>query len=124
MNTIGEFILPEHTPEMERWAAVKKRLFDVAFSIILLVLSPLFMPFFRRPFQFFKNLVNCLFGSSTFIGFENMEGRKSYILNAWEQEVSEEESRKKKIDYLMNYGTEKDLEILVSRLGYLDKVPR
>ncbi len=50
-----------------------KRLFDVGFSLILILLYPLHFFIFNKPFVYLKNLFKVLFASLTFVGLDNLK---------------------------------------------------
>jgi hypothetical protein len=122
-QSAGEFILPELNPVMTTWSMRKKNLFEKFFALTMILFSPFFVFIYRKPFQFLKNMTAVLFGQTSLIGFKGITSHKNFILEAFEQDCSEQEFVKHKIDYLMNYGTEKDLEIAFSKLNQLDRNP-
>lgn len=121
-QSAGEFILPELNPLMSAWSIRKKSFFEKTFALSMIVLSPFLVFIYRNPLQFLKNMSSVLFGRKNLIGFKGMSKGKAYILEAFDQENSGQEFAKQKIDYLMNYGTEKDLEIALIKLNQLDRI--
>ncbi len=120
-HSSGEYILPETDPNMPKWAQKKKRFFEICFSILLILFSPFLMLFFRKPRRFILNSWNALTGKNWLIGFENISPDKAFVIEAFTSGQNIKKFNKKKIDYLLNYGTEKDLEILLSNFNQLDR---
>jgi len=118
IHSVGEFILPETNPEMTVWSKKKKRVFEVIFSCMIFLFSPFLIFIYRKPMRFLKNLGSVISGKVELIGISGET--KPFILEAFSKEVSSQELNKLKVDYLMNYGTEKDLEIAISNLNRLD----
>lgn len=69
INTAGDmYVIDINTitlPENKR----TKRLFDLITSILLLISSPVTIFFFRKPLNYFGNLLKVLFGKYSFTGF-------------------------------------------------------
>jgi GT2 family glycosyltransferase len=57
----------------------KKRIFDLAASLILLMGTPLLMLFFRSPLTWIKNAFCVLGGKYTWVGIQEKQGRSSFI---------------------------------------------
>lgn len=54
----------------------KKRALDISISLILLIIFP-FTFFTKSPFQAFKNIVNCLIGQYTWVGYSTGKGSET-----------------------------------------------
>lgn len=119
INSIGEFILPETNPVMPDWSIRKKRIFEVILTAFLLAFSPFLIFIFRRPLRFYLNIFNVIIGNINLIGYKNND--RPFLIEAFPESQTDIKKTNIKIDYLLNYGTEKDLELLLGNLNQLDK---
>ncbi len=69
-NTTGDFILEEQDYRLnEPLYKRSKKLFDISFSIFLLLVFPVHFIIKKRPLAFFKNIFNVLSGKNTWISY-------------------------------------------------------
>lgn len=121
INSIGEFILPETNPVMPDWSMRKKRIFEIFLTFLLLAFSPFLIYIFRKPLLFYSNMLNVLIGKVNLIGYKNENNVRPFLIAAFPEGTTDMKKINNKIDYLLNYGTEKDLEILLGNLNQLDR---
>lgn len=121
INSIGEFILPETNPAMPDWSFRKKRIFEVILAVFLLIFSPFLIFIFREPMRFYTNMYGVITGKIKLIGYKNQKDIRPFLIEAFPEEPTDIKKTNIKIDYLLNYGTEKDLELLIGNLNQLER---
>ena len=110
----------------------KKRIFDVVFSIICLVLSPLLVLFYKKRTNFIHNAFNVFSGKKTWIGyvpehktFKDLPVLKPGILHPGDlfTEIRLDDERKKQLNmlYAKDYSISTDAEILLKGWKNLDR---
>ncbi len=110
----------------------KKRVLDIEFSILFLLLSPLMIWFYKNKRQFISNISNVLFGKLSWIGyipekesFEKLPNIKTGVLNPGEifDELSLDREKKTQLNmvYAKDYSTLSDAEILLKSWKKLDR---
>jgi hypothetical protein len=76
-NTPGDFYTIEINLKLSKaFEQQKKRVFDIALSIIMLVLSPALLVFVKRPLNLFSNIFNVLIGEKTWVSYANADNIK------------------------------------------------
>ncbi len=108
-----------------------KRLFDCISSLLLLLFSPFILWKYKNKGQFFKNLLLILYGKYSMVGYYNIKNApksllpkiKFGILSPSEEYDNGNESQvdKRNLLYARDYSISKDLKILKSYWGKLDK---
>ena len=102
----------------------KKRSFDIYISLVLLLISPLFILFFKNYKKAFKNINTVLIGNKTWIGYEESSFKnklpkiKSGIFSIVDNDKKMEEETVDKINiiYAKDYNIMLDLKILVKNI--------
>ena len=107
-----------------------KRMFDIVFSFIFLILSPVMIWFQKDKKYFLINMISCLFGLKSLIGY-NLEDPKyiklpplkngiiSLICYRKKDKARMESLHKINLIYAKNYTVYKDFDILWNRIRYL-----
>ena len=101
-----------------------KRSFDIYISLVLLLMSPLFILFFKNYKKAFKNINTVLIGNKTWIGYEESSSKnklpkiKSGIFSIVDNDKKMEEETVDKINiiYAKDYNIMLDLKILVKNI--------
>jgi hypothetical protein len=107
----------------------KKRILDVAVTILLTVISPILILLIKQRAKFIKNLWEVLFGQKTWVGYTDSlnqnalpkikQGVLSPVIN-WNNQVEPGTANKLNFMYAKNYSIEKDLYIIlisITKLG-------
>ena len=106
----------------------KKRVFDVAFSILAIGLSPILVLFQKKPFHFFSNWFQVLLGRKTWVGYAKSENVKLLprikegVLSPLDKNsriLNEISIQKLNFLYAKDYSIEKDFIILLKSLRSL-----
>lgn len=131
INDNGEFYTSEINNISNASNKRNKRFFDLFFSLILILFSPLLVLFQKKHMLFYKNIFNVFFGLKTFVGFAEVYLKtneelpklkkgiltlKSLKINANLDDVSLQELN---ILYAKNYSTWFDFKILLFNLNQL-----
>ncbi len=107
-----------------------KRLFDVVFSISLLITVPLHFWFSKRPIGLIKNLVLVLFGRYTFVGFDpnisdiNLPQIKESVLHPSDlipKKTDTDDILRINLVYARNYNLANDFNILIKAFRLLGR---
>ncbi|MGJ8661524.1 MAG: hypothetical protein ACSHXL_05775, partial [Bacteroidota bacterium] len=108
-----------------------KRLFDCFSSITLLLASPFILWKYKNKGQFYKNLLLILYGKYSIVGYYNKKNApktllpkiKYGILSPSDEfnDTTESQVNKRNLLYARDYSISKDLKILKSCWGKLDK---
>lgn len=109
-----------------------KRLFDVAFSLSMIVLFPLIFWVVNNKFAFFKNIFSVLIGQKTWVGYEknNFKNnnyqlpkiKKSILTTAYlhpDKTLTEETKARLNLLYAKDYEVYTDWQIVINNLSYL-----
>ena len=102
----------------------KKRSFDIYISLVLLLMSPLFILFFKNYKKAFKNINTVFIGNKTWIGYEESSFKnklpkiKSGIFSIVDNDKKMEEETVDKINiiYAKDYNIMLDLKILLKNI--------
>lgn len=79
-NTKGEIILTDQDYRLNEPLYIRsKKLFDISFSLFLLLIFPVHFIIKKRPLAFFKNIFNVLSGKNTWIGYAEPEKKLPLI---------------------------------------------
>jgi GT2 family glycosyltransferase len=106
----------------------KKRVFDIAFSILALGLSPILVLFQKKPFHFFSNWFQVLLGRKTWVGYAKSKNVKLLprikegVLSPLDKNnriLNEISIQKLNFLYAKDYSIEKDFIILLKSLRSL-----
>lgn len=106
----------------------QKRVFDVVTSLVLLVLSPIFMFIVKQPGQFIKNMISIVFGKKSFVGITSQEMNdiqlpklKNGVLNPTTGQKDLTSNTIKELDFLYakDYHVEKDIQLLMTNIKAL-----
>ncbi|MEI6507177.1 MAG: glycosyltransferase family 2 protein [Bacteroidota bacterium] len=108
----------------------KKRLFDVAVSLLLIPVSPLLLLFVNKRLNYLSNIIKVLFGEKTWVGYAITDNYKmlpkiktgvlSPVDSFGKKNINNVTAEKLNFLYAKDYSMEKDLLILLgglSRLG-------
>lgn len=112
-----------------------KRMFDIALSILSLLLLPIFIFIVKQPFHFLQNIFSVLFGNKTWVGYDSTalksenyqfpKLRKSVLtpvdMHSGKQ-LSEQTRTRLNLLYAKDYSLYKDLEIIWHNLKHLGRV--
>ena len=99
-----------------------KRLFDIVFSGLLLILAPILMLFQESPFKMIQNCLSVLFGKKTWVGYTDIKNdafpkiKRSVLNNADVLPVLElDKETKYRLDFLYakDYEIEDDINIML-----------
>jgi hypothetical protein len=113
----------------------KKRLFDIAVSLILLAFSPVLAFFTSSPAGLFRNLIQVLFGFSSWVGYYQTTGELQTSLPKIKQGILTPYDLKKgvvlegktveqvNLTYAKDYRIFHDLQIIISGFTYLGRKP-
>lgn len=106
-----------------------KRLFDIIASLLLLMISPVLLPFQLRPFSYFKNILEVLKGHRSWVGYRKGENhemlpviREGILTTATGMEPLQgngQTAYKINLLYAKDYSVEKDIMILLKGLRNL-----
>ena len=134
ISTAGDLYVISLNSIGRRINRVKKRLTDIFTSIILLMLSPGLILFYRKgTSKFFRNIFNVLSGKYSWVGYcinsavTNFElpslnpGILSPADKLTGKEISPEEAAQINIRYAKNYKIINDLSIIFSGRGFLSR---
>ena len=130
-NTNGELYTIDlyniNTPSNKR----NKRTFDFFISLICILVLPITFWFYSNKTQFIKNLVNCLIGKKTWVGFSfhstslsiNLPKISDGIFNPTSNSQTIEPIIVDKLNmiYARDYSVKKDWDIFQKNLRYLDR---
>ena len=104
----------------------KKRIFDLATSVVLLAVLPVVIFIEQKPLQFIVNLFLVLVGAKTWVGYEaNADPRlpsiKKSVLSPHEhvKATDKEYLNKLNLSYAKDYKTENDLKIILKNFRAL-----
>jgi len=108
----------------------KKRLFDVSFSALLLLISPIFFILLKNKFKFFTNITQVFIGKISFIGFSKETAQKDVRLPNIKIGIlspadgipytTVEINEKLNLLYARDYSLRKDFAILLKAWPKLD----
>lgn len=135
INTVGDVYFVNintiNKPSNRRF----KRLFDFAFSLILIILSPLLIWFYKNKFQFYKNMFSIFLSKKSFVGFVKIQDQKSKnnlplikasILSPSDlfpfNSLSQKEMMSLNLQYSRDYNLATDLKIVFKSWKKLDKM--
>jgi hypothetical protein len=103
-----------------------KRFIDIIFSILFLLLSPVFIWKYKKKSKFLKNMLQTLSGKKTFVGYfqsqnsisKNLPHLKKGILRPFN--VSKDAEDDSNLFYAKNYKATLDVVIIINNWGILD----
>ena len=103
-----------------------KRLFDIIFSLLLLIIFPFTFYIYKRIISTLKNLLQIVFGFKTFVGFDSIDSLhlpilKSSVLHPSNmvQNTENKEIERLNLAYARNYKVSADFYILVRNIRFL-----
>ena len=110
----------------------KKRLLDIGFSIVFLLLSPFLIWFYKNKVYFVSNIFNVLFGKKSWIGyiteketFETLPNLKDGVLSPGDlfSELSLDKEKVSQLNmlYARDYSLHTDTEILLKAWKNMDR---
>lgn len=128
-NNSGEFYTLDFTfdlnkPENQR----KKRVLDLAASVMLFLLSPILIWLVNQKINFLKNILNVFFGKKTWVGYASKQPHtqlpkiKTGVLNPtffYTQQVDATTQGKINLLYAKNYSVEHDVQIILASINKL-----
>lgn len=118
-----DFIERVIDPKMHPGSMRKKRVAEVFISFGLLLFSPMLVFLYRNPFRFFRNVFSVLNNRSWLTGLDQEQFRgKNIVVYAGEESASDKEKKKSMIEFLLKYSTQKEFEIVFSKIGQLDRM--
>jgi lipopolysaccharide/colanic/teichoic acid biosynthesis glycosyltransferase len=107
----------------------KKRVFDILVSLVLMPLSPLFLLFMNRRFNYLNNIFKVLLGEKTWVGYASVENSKvlpkirTGVLSPLDifgtRPINRITAQKLNFLYAKDYTIEKDLVIILNSLNRL-----
>jgi GT2 family glycosyltransferase len=126
-NTPGDFYTIEINLKLAKaFEQQKKRVFDIALSILLLIFSPLLMLFIKRPLNFFSNIFKVFGGEKTWVSYANADNikllpsLKSGVVSPLDAHRNKQHNpvtiQKLNFLYAKDYSVEKDLLIVLKSL--------
>jgi GT2 family glycosyltransferase len=126
-NTPGDFYTIEINLKLAKaFEQQKKRVFDIALSILLLIFSPLLMLFVKRPLNFFSNIFKVFGGEKTWVSYANADNikllpsLKSGVVSPLDAHRNKQHNpvtiQKLNFLYAKDYSVEKDLLIVLKSL--------
>lgn len=131
IDTAGDLYLMQVNKIEEPKNKRLKRLFDCFSSITLLLASPFILWKYKNKGQFYKNLLLILYGKYSIVGYYNKKNApktllpkiKYGILSPSDEfnDTTESQVNKRNLLYARDYSISKDLKILKSCWGKLDK---
>lgn len=108
-----------------------KRAFDLAVSILLILLSPILAPFNRNPLRYFANLFSVIEGKATLVGYtpcpnpEELPALKPGILSPMDGQKHKQgtgsTAYKLNLIYAKNYSVENDLMLVLRNVTGLSR---
>lgn len=133
-RALGEYYLIDTHALLDAGNQRKKRLFDLAAALLLLLLSPVLIFAYRSPGRFLKNMRSIVLGNSTFVGiptdiYEKANAapivQKPHLITAADQfeKMLHIDRDDVLLNYLANYSVSLDLDILMRGLKNLDRTP-
>jgi O-antigen biosynthesis protein len=133
INTAGDLYTVSFNSVTKPSNRRKKRFFDIAAALALLVLSPVLILWMHKPKNFFINLFGVLQKRFSFVGFV-IEGNTEYerleipgIFYPQNQIrkhlLTEEAKTRMNTEYAQNYSIKTDLNILIINIMMLDAPP-
>lgn len=107
-NTIGESITQHGKFNIELSSAIRaKRMVDIGFSILLILLSPFIIWFSKSKTNYFGELFSILFGNRTFIGYNkhlhDLPQLKKSILTSTGKRSDEQQQLSDQVLYEIDY---------------------
>ncbi len=130
IDTAGDLYILNINKLTNRENLRKKRLFDITFSISLLILSPFIIFFFKNKKQYYRNMVQILIGKKSFIGFSEDVVKKDIRLPHIKPALlspidaiyikTPEIHEKLNLLYARDYSMRKDFSILIKAWRKLD----
>ncbi|MFN4084129.1 MAG: glycosyltransferase [Bacteroidia bacterium] len=128
-KTPGDFYTLEINLKLNKpFEQNKKRVFDIALSIIILPLIPILLIFIKHPFNFIKNIFSVLNGDKTWVGYASANNikllpklKKGIVTPANAEDIApinETTIQKLNFLYAKDYSIEKDLLIVLKAIRY------
>jgi GT2 family glycosyltransferase len=107
-----------------------KRFLDFCMSLFFLLLFPIFIWFTENKSNYFSNLLNVLIGKISFVGFASAKEMRDYQLRTKQglltplnrftyPIIDEERIESLNLEYIRNYSTLKDLDLIFKNLRKL-----
>lgn len=129
-NTPGDFYTIEINLKLAKaFEQQKKRVFDIAFSLLMLLFSPLLIVFVKKRFNFLSNIFRVLGGEKTWVSYANADNIKLLpslkkgvvsLLDAQRgKAVNPVTVQKLNFLYAKDYSVEKDLLIMLKAIRYV-----
>ncbi|MFM7727391.1 MAG: hypothetical protein ACKO7B_11855, partial [Flavobacteriales bacterium] len=103
----------------------KKRVFDVAASVVLLVFSPALILPQKRPARFLPNIIKVLLGSATLVGYASSAEQRMQLpkmkpgILPTTRHTDETHRRKLDVLYAKDYRMASDARIVFAQLAFL-----
>ena len=130
IDTAGDLYILNINTLINRENLRKKRLFDIIFSVILLLFSPFFILFFNNKISFLQKIIQIFIGNKSFVGFSEDVAKKDIRLprikpallspiDAFEMKTPEIQE-KLNLLYARDYSMRKDFSILIKAWKKLD----
>jgi GT2 family glycosyltransferase len=133
INTSGDLYVIDINAINKSQNKRNKRILDFIISLLLLVISPLFLFFQKKPFGFMGNAINVLIGKSTWVGYyqgiDNKRDKlpviKKGILNTCDllknKKITMETAEKINLLYSRDYKLLNDILIIINNLRELGR---
>ncbi|HKI89013.1 MAG TPA: hypothetical protein VKA38_08305, partial [Draconibacterium sp.] len=132
IHTAGDLYVVNVNAISKRSNLRKKRIFDVAFAMIYLLLCPFIVWFFKKRSNFIQNAFNVFTGKRTWIGYvpepktyKDLPNLKPAILHPGDlfTEIRLDDERKRQLNmlYAKDYSISTDAEILLKGWKSLDR---
>lgn len=129
IETSGDLYVLNINQISEKKNVRNKRTLDVLTSIVLLIMSPVLIWFYEHKSQWLRNVLGCLFGKKTYVGYFDATDQnrllpsiKFGVLNASAREDASDPILTSKLNliYARDYTFWKDIEIILKSWKKLD----
>tara|TARA_B110000285_G_scaffold234173_1_gene310233 strand:+ start:1523 stop:3439 length:1917 start_codon:yes stop_codon:yes gene_type:complete len=130
IDTTGDLYLININALVSKENVRKKRLFDICFSTVIFLMSPILFLVFNNKIKFFSNILKVFIGTISFIGFSEETAQKDVRLPTIKNAIltpsdgvpyaTKEINEKLNLLYARDYSLRKDLAILLNAWRKLD----
>ena len=130
IDTAGDLYVLNINALVSKENVRKKRLFDISFSSLILLISPVFFLLFKNKLNFYSNTLRVFIGKISFIGFSEETAQKDVRLPTIKNGIlspsdgspytTEEINEKLNLLYARDYSLRKDFAILLKAWQKLD----
>ena len=133
INTAGEFYVVNTNNLSHSFVKRKKRIFDLAISLLLIIFSPVCVFFVQKPLGYIRNIFLVIFKIKTWVGLTPVDNFNSEILAgirpgvltplpvSKEKSVGIETIRRVNLLYAKDYKMGNDISIIIRDFKYIGK---